>query len=48
VTHRRAGKTVACVHDLQRAAPNCANLRPRVAVLDGHWSRGWTYNGWLK
>jgi hypothetical protein len=27
--HRRAGKTVACVHDLQRAALSCTNVRPR-------------------
>jgi len=33
VTHRRAGKTVACVHDLQRTALSCANVRPRFAYL---------------
>ncbi len=33
VTHRRAGKTVACVHDLQRAAIECRKLRPRFAYL---------------
>jgi phage terminase large subunit len=33
VTHRRAGKTVACVQDLQRAALDCQNLRPRFAYL---------------
>jgi phage terminase large subunit len=33
VTHRRAGKTVACVHDLQRAALSCTNVRPRFAYL---------------
>jgi phage terminase large subunit len=33
VTHRRAGKTVACVHDLQRAAIRCRKVRPRFAYL---------------
>src|SRR5216684_4642786 len=33
VTHRRAGKTVACVHDLQRAAIECPKVRPRFAYL---------------
>ena len=33
VTHRRAGKTVACVHDLQRAALLSKNVRPRFAYL---------------
>jgi phage terminase large subunit len=33
VTHRRAGKTVACVHDLQRAALSCGKPRPRFAYL---------------
>src|SRR3989442_10721242 len=33
VTHRRAGKTVACIHDLQRAATGCDKLRPRFAYL---------------
>ncbi len=33
VTHRRAGKTVACVHDLQRAALSSRKLRPRFAYL---------------
>src|SRR5215831_3990495 len=33
VTHRRAGKTVACVHELQRAAIRCRKLRPRFAYL---------------
>jgi hypothetical protein len=33
VTHRRVGKTVACVHDLQRAALSCTNVRPRFAYL---------------
>ena len=33
VTHRRAGKTVACVHDLQRAAIRCQKVRPRFAYL---------------
>jgi hypothetical protein len=31
VTHRRAGKTVACIQDLQRGATSCENLRPRFA-----------------
>ena len=33
VTHRRAGKTVACVHELQRAATSCTLLRPRFAYV---------------
>src|SRR3954468_24679419 len=33
VAHRRAGKTVACVHDLQRAALRCERERPRFAYL---------------
>ena len=33
VAHRRAGKTVACVHDLQRAALRCKKQRPRFAYL---------------
>src|SRR5688572_6571367 len=33
VTHRRAGKTVACIHDLQRAALSTSTVRPRLAYL---------------
>ena len=33
VAHRRAGKTVACVHDLQRGALQSHKLRPRFAYL---------------
>jgi phage terminase large subunit len=33
VTHRRAGKTVACIHDLQRAATVSRRIRPRLAYL---------------
>jgi phage terminase large subunit len=33
VTHRRAGKTVACVQDLQRSAVRSKNVRPRLAYL---------------
>jgi ABC transporter substrate binding protein len=33
VTHRRAGKTVACIQALQRAALTCARERPRFAYL---------------
>jgi phage terminase large subunit len=33
VTHRRAGKTVACIHDLQRQAVRCPRVRPRFAYL---------------
>jgi len=33
VSHRRAGKTVACVQDLQRAAIRCEKVRPRFAYL---------------
>jgi phage terminase large subunit len=33
VAHRRAGKTVACVQDLQRAALRCRLVRPRYAYI---------------
>lgn len=33
MTHRRAGKTVACIHDLQRQALRCPSVRPRFAYL---------------
>ena len=33
VTHRRAGKTVACIHDLQRGARRSQKPRPRYAYL---------------
>jgi phage terminase large subunit len=33
VAHRRAGKTVACVHDLHRGAILCGKSRPRFAYL---------------
>ncbi|HLH96383.1 MAG TPA: hypothetical protein VKW08_14810 [Xanthobacteraceae bacterium] len=33
VAHRRAGKTVACVHELQRGAVSCKLERPRFAYL---------------
>jgi hypothetical protein len=33
VTHRRAGKTVACIHDLHRGATECPKVRPRFAYL---------------
>jgi hypothetical protein len=33
VTHRRAGKTVACIHDLHRAALTCESIRPRFAYM---------------
>jgi len=33
VCHRRAGKTVACIHDLQRAALSCPLERPRMAYV---------------
>jgi phage terminase large subunit len=33
VTHRRAGKTVACIYDLQRAAVSSERLWPRFAYL---------------
>src|SRR5580704_11478951 len=33
VAHRRAGKTVACLHDLQRGAVDCEKPRPRFAYL---------------
>src|SRR3984893_15054608 len=33
VTHRRAGKTVACIHDLQGGAIQSDKVRPRFAYL---------------
>src|SRR5262245_18545801 len=33
VTHRRAGKTVACIQDLQHAAVSNRNVRSRYAYL---------------
>jgi phage terminase large subunit len=33
VTHRRAGKTVACIHDLHRGATGSQKPRPRYAYL---------------
>jgi hypothetical protein len=33
VTHRRAGKTVACVHELQRSALTSSLVRPRFAYI---------------
>jgi len=33
VAHRRAGKTVACIHDLQRGALRCDHIRPRFAYI---------------
>jgi hypothetical protein len=33
VTPRRAGKTVACIQDLQRGAIRCPLVRPRFAYL---------------
>src|SRR5262245_29882189 len=33
VTHRRAGKTVACIHDLQLGATQSTKIRPRFAYL---------------
>jgi phage terminase large subunit len=33
VAHRRAGKTVACVHELHRGAVDCKKIRPRFAYL---------------
>jgi hypothetical protein len=33
VTHRRAGKTVACIQELQRDALRCQRVRPRFAYV---------------
>src|SRR5207248_6290162 len=33
VTHRRAGKTVASIHELQTCALRCQNIRPRFAYV---------------
>jgi len=39
VAHRRAGKTVACIHDLQRAAIRCDLERPRFAYMAPTYSQ---------
>jgi phage terminase large subunit len=39
VAHRRAGKTVACIHDLQRAAIRNALARPRYAYMAPTYSQ---------
>ena len=39
VTHRRAGKTVACIHDLQRSAIKCEHERPRYAYMAPTYSQ---------
>ncbi len=39
VAHRRAGKTVACIHDLQRAAIRCELERPRFAYMAPTYSQ---------
>ena len=33
VTHRRAGKTVACIHELHRGATDAQKIRPRYAYI---------------
>ena len=33
ITHRRAGKTVACIHELQRRAIESTKKHPRFAYL---------------
>src|SRR5438445_224792 len=47
VTHRRAGKTVACINELQHAAIACARLRGRFAYLAPYLKQsktvGWDY-----
>jgi len=40
VTHRRAGKTVACIQALQRAALTCPRVRPRFASASRRASSG--------
>jgi hypothetical protein len=47
VAHRRAGKTVACVNDLQDGALRCDRLRPRFAYLSPYFKQSkavaWDY-----
>ena len=47
VCHRRAGKTVACVNELIRAASLCERTRPRFAYIAPHLNQAkdiaWTY-----
>ena len=42
VAHRRAGKTVACIHDLQRAAIRNTLVRPRYAYIAPTYSQAKT------
>jgi phage terminase large subunit len=47
VAHRRAGKTVACINDLQDGALRCRNVRPRFAYLSPYYKQSkavaWDY-----
>lgn len=47
VAHRRAGKTVACVNDLQDGALRCGRVRPRFAYLSPYFKQSkavaWDY-----
>jgi phage terminase large subunit len=47
VAHRRAGKTVACVNDLQDGALRCEKVRPRFAYLSPYFKQSkavaWDY-----
>lgn len=47
VAHRRAGKTVACINDLQDGALRCENVRPRFAYLSPYFKQSkavaWDY-----
>jgi phage terminase large subunit len=42
VCHRRAGKTVACIHDLVDAALRCEKVRPRFAYVAPYRSQAKT------
>jgi phage terminase large subunit len=42
VCHRRAGKTVACIHDLVDAALRCQKVRPRFAYVAPYRSQAKT------
>jgi hypothetical protein len=47
VAHRRAGKTVACINDLQDGALRCDKVRPRFAYLSPYYRQSkavaWDY-----
>jgi hypothetical protein len=47
VAHRRAGKTVACINELIKAALTCQKPEPRFGYISPYWTQSkdvaWTY-----